>query len=338
MYLVAPDPGSPHRAALWQEGTEANISSSADHSSGYAHGAYAHALSEFGQPLRLERCGGHVLERPIPDSGRSDAMGPYPLFACADWSGLAADLEALGAGADPARIPVSLTMVTDPLADCRPEALRECFPDLARPFKDHFVTDLSRPLESVASGHHRRDARGALKKVEVQLCRDPARWLEPWARLYGELIERHGITGIAAFSSSSFDRQLRVPGTLLFRAEAEGEVVGMLLWYRRGEVASYHLAAQSLRGYELGASYALMWRALEDLASTGCRWAHLGAGAGAAAGDDGLTWFKRGWATETRPAWLCGRIFDRDAYGELTRVRGRPGSEYFPLYRAGEFE
>ncbi|MBM3888816.1 MAG: hypothetical protein FJ388_06780, partial [Verrucomicrobia bacterium] len=62
---------------------------------GYRHPDYAAALAGFGRPLELPRCGGWILERPIPGSLRHDAMGPYPLFACSDWRGLRADLDAL---------------------------------------------------------------------------------------------------------------------------------------------------------------------------------------------------------------------------------------------------
>jgi lipid II:glycine glycyltransferase (peptidoglycan interpeptide bridge formation enzyme) len=112
----------------------------------------------------------------------------------------------------------------------------------------------------------------------------------------------------------------------------------MALWYRRGSVASYHLAATSEEGYELECSYALVWHALEDLANQEIRWAHLGAGAGLATQErDGLAEFKQGWSTDTHTAWLCGRVFDRKVYDELAHQRGVREGDYFPLYRSGEF-
>ena len=62
---------------------------------GYTHKAYAAALAEFGTPIVLPRSRGNLLKRPIRHTSSQDAMGPYPLFSCVDWNGLADDLETL---------------------------------------------------------------------------------------------------------------------------------------------------------------------------------------------------------------------------------------------------
>ena len=38
--------------------------------------------------------------------------------------------------------------------------------------------------------------------------------------------------------------------------------------------------------------------------------------------DDGLSRFKRGWATGTAPAWLCGAVLDRERYADLAQALG----------------
>jgi hypothetical protein len=50
---------------------------------------------------------------------------------------------------------------------------------------------------------------------------------------------------------------------------------------------------------------------------------------------EGLSWFKRGWATGDKAKYFCGSIFDPEAYAFLTKPSGS-GSSYFPAYRAGE--
>jgi hypothetical protein len=296
-------------------------------SAGYAHPAYARALAELGHPLALARSGGWLLRRDIPGTGRADAMGAYPLFACPDWSALPADLEDL----DPEL--VSLTLVLDPFG-AHDERLRAaCFPDLRRAFKEHFVADLRLDPQAFVSKDHRRKSRQSLRRLEVERVESASERLDDWVQLYDQLIARHDISGAQAFSRRSFAGQLEVPGIVAYRASDRGETVGMLLWYVREQVASYHLGASSARGYELRSAYALMWSALEDLRSRGARWAHLGGVAGLADDEtDGLTRFKRGWSTGTRTAWLCGRIIDRGAYDELTR--GLEASDFFPRYRA----
>jgi hypothetical protein len=159
-----------------------------------------------------------------------------------------------------------------------------------------------------------------------------------WTNLYATLIKRHRIKGLAAFSADSFALQLQVPGLSLFCARHNGEIVGMTLWYSHGAAGYYHLGAYSERGYDLGASFALFWYALEYFAGSGLLWLNLGAGAGLKdEASDGLGRFKRGWATGTRTAYLCGRIFDPERYAALTNVQRGATSDYFPAYRKGEF-
>jgi hypothetical protein len=297
--------------------------------SGYLHAGYAHALAEFGEPFFLPEAGGWIFKRAIPGTAQWDAMGCYPLFACRDWRHLACDLEALEEQGEL----VSLTVVTDPFGDYELNDLRRAFPDLARPFKEHFVVDLRQPLSRTACAHHRRNARRALSSVEVDWCA-PEAALDEWCALYQHLIRRHQVQGLAAFSRESFARQLRVPGMMVFRARHQGETVGMTLWYRSDERAYYHLAAYSPRGYELKASFALFWEAGEEFARAGVRWLALGGGAGINnEGADGLTRFKSGWATATRTAYLCGRIFDQRAYAKLAAAAGTSSETYFPAYR-----
>ncbi len=297
---------------------------------GYADPAYAASLAEFGEPRQLPSSGGSLLVRPVPRTAHRDAIGPYPLFACRNWRGLEDDLRSLGPEL------VSVTLVADPFGDWTEELLGRCFPDRLLAFKQHFAVDLaSDPLAS-ASRHHRRDAARGLRQVEVERVAEPLAVLDDWTALYGQLVRRHDIRGLAAFSQQSFAAQLAVSGMVAFRALRDGAVVGAALWYTQGDVAHYHLAAVDERGYQYGASYALMAAALEHFAGAGLGWAALGAGAGTRPdASDGLTAFKRGWATTTRPAYLCGRILDAERYTELSAARGGEEASFFPAYRDG---
>ena len=125
----------------------------------------------------------------------------------------------------------------------------------------------------------------------------------------------------------------------MFRAGHEERTVGMLLWYIQEEVGYYHLVAYSPVGYNLHASFALFWFAIEYFAANGLRWLNLGAGAGVRGdGTDGLSRFKHVWSTGTKTAYFCGRIFDRARYSEIVRAKGISATDYFPAYRNGEFE
>ncbi len=304
-----------------------------DEATGYLHPLYAQSLDEFGTPRLLWESGGWILERQIPASPYNDAMGCYPLFTCRDWSRLHVDLESLGESL------VCLSVVTDPFGEYDPAYLKDCFRDIAVPFKEHFVVDLTRSPETFVHPHHRRNLRKALNLVQVEECAQLETCLKDWTTLYTELEARHHITGIAAFSKESFAGQWRVPGLIAFRAVLDGGTVGMLMWYRQGNRAYYHLGAHSALGYETGASFALFDYSLDYFARQGLEWLDLGAGAGTKADmKSGLNRFKRGWATGTRTAYFCGRILDPERYAAETKRSGQTSScGYFPAYRKGEF-
>jgi hypothetical protein len=293
---------------------------------GYASRHYAESLKEFGTVRELPRCGGWLLERPIPNSNMSDGMGCYPLFNCQDWCELPNELEKL------AERLVCVNLVTDPFADVAFSQLQTIFPDVCYEYKQHFVTDLSLPLDDIVDAHHQRNVRKARSTLAVRQSTGDDDLLQEWLQLYDNLVRRHGINGIARFSPSSFERQMAVPGFMAFSALERNATCGMTLWYVQGDVAYYHLGAYSDRGYESATSFALFWTALTHFASIGVRWAALGAGAGATAAESGLTRFKRGWATHTRPAYFCGRILQPAAYAQLS-ARNSSKSEFFPAYR-----
>ena len=298
---------------------------------GYRSFEYAHSLAEFGTPRHLARCDGWVLERTIGATSSRDATGCYPLFACRDWSALGADLADLG------RDLVCVSLVTDPFGRYDAQALQNCFPDKCISFKPHLVADLRRPPREFVSKHHRYYARRALALVDIERCRNPDSHLDEWTALYDALVARHQLRGIKAFSRKAFSVQLRTPGIAMIRARCDGETVGAHLWILQDGVAYSHLAAANARGYDLNVAYALYWSALEIFAEE-ARWIDFGAGAGLTAADsDGLTQFKRGWASETRPTFFCGRVLDRARYEAATAARAAGDSSYFPAYRAGEY-
>jgi hypothetical protein len=301
---------------------------------GYEHPAYAASFSEFGSPVFLHRSGGWVIKREIPDSSHNDLMGPYPLFFCQDWGGLSDDLAELAGEA------VTFSMVADPFAKLPSDFFKTNF-DIAIPYKDHFIAELSRPPEAIGSKSHLENARRALRKVEVSRCLDPPGRLEEWIVLFEHLAKRYRIQGIRAFSKQAFSQQLRIPGMVMFEAReiATGELVGMDLWYLQNKVAYGHLAAFNERGYALRASYATKWQVIKYF-SDKAGYLHFGASAGMGgdgAGAMGLTHFKKGWSTGTIKSYFCGKILNRHAYAGLVRDNETENSPFFPAYRMGTF-
>ncbi len=298
--------------------------------SGYGCRAYAESLHEYGSSVHLPRAEGFLLQRPIGETGWHDAMGCYPLFACKDWSALAGDLEALRQEL------VSVCMVADPFGALTPADLDAAFDRVAL-FKSHYVVDLALPSDQIGSKRHQKQARAALRKMDVEVCRDPAGFVGEWSVLYGNLCRRHGIRGMKAFSKSAFARQLAMPGLVVLQAFMDSQLVGAQLYVRQGDVIHCHLGAVSDLGYKHGAFYAMDLYSFGHFSGMG-RWLDLGGGAGVTIdGEDGLSKYKRGWSTETRPVYFCSKILNREKYDQLVLAEGIGDTDYFPAYRQGEF-
>jgi len=301
---------------------------------GYLHSGYITSMAEFGQPMELPHCGGWLLQRLIPATTRNDAMGCYPLFCCRDWSKLSIDMDTC------AEKFVSVALVLDPFTTLSAEELKRSF-DIVRPFKDHYIVDLSMPFDQHVKRHHRYYARKSLREIKVEIVNNPQDYLQEWKTLYETLVRRHQLSGIKAFSITCFRQQFTIPGLVMFRATCRDQVIGAQLWYVQGNVAYSHLTAVNDVGYASRATYGIYWTAInvfKEHFANEVRYLDLGAGAGLSAnGNDGLSEFKRGWANDRRIKYFAAKILDRKAYADLSKDRGSVDDGYFPAYRKGEF-
>jgi hypothetical protein len=297
--------------------------------SGYIHPGYAQALAEFGTPTELPRSEAWFLKRQIPACPAFDGMGCYPYLACRDWTKLASDLEALSQDL------VSFAATLDPFGAYTMADLQRAFPNLVLHFKDHYVADLSQPLERIISKHHRKSAEKALHQVEVECHADPLPFLDHWTDLFSLTMDKFGIKGIRAYSRNSFAQQFALPGTFMSLARYRGEIVAAHLQLTHGDAAYAHLAAVKEEAHKVGAAFALYYAEIQYFAGK-VRWLDWGGEAGFAR-NGSLSSFKRGWSNATRPVFFCGRIFDLERYDQLTRARGIRPQAYFPAYREGEF-
>ncbi len=300
---------------------------------GYRSAEYAAACDHIGRPLALFQSGGWLMERPVAGTPYFDLCAPYPLFDVRDWSLLENDFS----GLDQEKY-ITVTVVVDPLADVSFHDLFTLFPDRHVKLKSHFVADLSRDMEGFVSSGHRYKARRALKQVTVDHVVQKETALANWNHLYGQLIQRHRISGAALFSPASFARQLAMEEMHLFTAREGEEIVAMHLWLEQDNRVHYHLGASSPRGYQLRATYAIVWEALRFFKERGCTHAALGGVAGSA--DDpanGLAQFKRGFSTGNLPSMLCGKVMNPRVYDRISKERGTENSSWFPKYRDDEF-
>jgi hypothetical protein len=300
---------------------------------GYLHKAYAGSLSDNGEIIFLPHSIGWILKRKVPNFNYYDGMGIYPLFICENWDGLTKDLKEIRTEL------ICFSIVTDPFGSFDKRSLEKEFTDIFFPFKEHFVINLSEPYEKMISKHHWRNIRKAQDEIFVEMCESPKLVANEWIKLYKHLIKIHQIRGIPAFSEKALTVQLEVPGVKVFRGIHDEETVGMLIWYVHNNIGYYHLGASNKQGYRLKASFALFWESIKYFSSIGLSWINLGAGAGTKNNKtSGLTRFKKGWSSDTRTAYFCGKIFDHDLYHKIKQSNNVPNTNYFPAYRSSEIK
>ena len=291
----------------------------------YASTAYAHVFQHAAEPLWVPAWGAHVLVRDIPGGGR-DALGIYPLAPFAPDADLQAGLHWLQVQGL-----VSIGLVPDPATAPPIAELQQAF-DLCIPFKTHYLVDLLRPVEFTR--HHQGKVRRALKDVTVETVA-LSQHLEAWCGLYDNLIDRHEIGGLSAFSPEAFARLAEVEGLTTVAARAGGEIVSMHLWLTDpvSRTAYSLLAATSPEGYRRSAAYAVNDASIRQLSGLAC--INLGGGAGLQGGEDGLTYFKRGFSNAEAQAYFCGAILDPARYAALAGGSAQP-TVPFPAYRFAE--
>ncbi len=298
---------------------------------GYRHPLYAESFSEIGTPIFLPKSRGWLIKRKIPGTDYFDAMGTYPLFFCEDWDYLVDDIISLSDEL------IAVSFVIGPLEVFPVNAFQNFF-DVLYKYRPHYLLDTKLPIEEVVSSGRRRDVLKALQKVKVEKFLSPNIDLDEWCLLYQELVNKHQISDFRAFSRKSFQKQLAIPDTHFFRVAKNEEIVGGALFYLQDDTAYYHLAAQTKKGYDLHASYAAMWVAINIL-SNSVHWIELQGGRSLTDEViDGLSEFKKGWASLKKKSYFCGKILNHDRYHEILNKRYIPDTNWFPVYRSGEFD
>jgi hypothetical protein len=295
----------------------------------YAAGGYAQALAEdTGAALEVTEWGCFVLTREItPISAKGllnlrDAVGVYPMTPIQAQADLAAGLNRL---ADQGL--VSVVLVPDPLVSPDEGKLAAAF-DLSRPFKTHYLVDRARGAYA-PSKHHRAEVRRAQNRCRIDVVR-LSDHLPAWTQIYGELVERHAVTGVAAFREAYFAALANDPRMTTLAAYVGDELGAMAIWFEHAGIAYNHLGASNALGYANGASYALYDTAIAHFSQAAVF--NLGGGAGAHDDpSDGLAVFKRGFANGEVRAMLCGAVLDGARYADLSN--GSPSTGYFPSYR-----
>lgn len=292
---------------------------------GYLSDAYTSSLLEFGHRAYLQRLNLALMKRKIDERGISDYTNFYPMAFVKesnhDWWGL--ELET----AHKILTGISLTLITDPLIKIDEFIISQF--DYAKKYKTHYLVNLKKELQfedEVLNKVNEFNSTGYEVKIKIST----ESIAQQFWKLYQNLIKKHNITGIAAFSEQSIIKQFQVPGIVVFEASKDKGPVCIRTFYIQGDNVYYHLGASNHKGYGIQASYAIHYEAIRFFKQLGLNYLVLGGttdGANAA----GLERFKKLWANETRTNYILGKILNKEIYDILSKDKT---GDYFPLYRS----
>ncbi len=289
----------------------------------YSTDKYANALSHWGEAFPGPEWGCHGSGREV--AGGADASGTYPIAAMADDADLPGGLERLRRSGL-----IAVTLVMDDFHRPSLFELQKHF-SVVRPYKTHYIRRQALPF--AYGRHHRYEVARAVRKVSVRQF-DLADHYPEWLALYGNLVQRHRLTGVHDFPLNHFEALQKLPGATTIGAWLDGALVSAHIWVGDGQRVHSHLAASSSEGYAAGAAYAVYDASIQHFAASEL----LNFGGGAVMGDDprdGLAAFKRNFSNESATAYICGAILDGAHYDKLVGQRGLvPGAAFFPAYRA----
>ncbi|MEM4380264.1 MAG: GNAT family N-acetyltransferase [Thermoplasmatales archaeon] len=287
---------------------------------------YASCFKEYSDPVYLERSRVFCLKLTNPYTPFFDLSYCYPFLPIKSLNGLIEDLKNVHGAYQ------CFYGVLSPWIQIVEEKEIAEF-ELFFQYKDHFFTDLNQELWSTLPNTHKRLIKKSEKKVSVNLAY-PNNVLDDWVQLYKNLIRRHQITGLTAFSDQTLRSFLLIPGAFVYAAYLDNQICGIAIFYPHDHLVYYHLAAYSDQGYQVSASYAIFWKAIRDFKQLGFRALHLGGVPGVYASESGLQRFKKGWATGCVRSFFCGKVLNKEQF-ELTRQMSGSASvtDYFPPYR-----
>ncbi|WP_442604290.1 lipid II:glycine glycyltransferase FemX [Paenibacillus sp. KN14-4R] len=183
------------------------------------------------------------------------------------------------------------------------------------------------------SEHHRRAIRKATK-FELEFAERPTSDLSQFLPLYTKTMDKRDALSYYYFSNEYFEKLARDLGDRMKLLEIKHQetVISSALFFIEGDIAQYHLQGSSREHETFFPSHYLIYRTMEYMRQSGCKWLHLGGGY--AGNEDGLYRFKKGFDTKGElPFYIGKRIHNQEQYQSLLQQINPQELAYFPIYR-----
>jgi len=200
---------------------------------------------------------------------------------------------------------------------------------------DNVVIDLSKDEDMILAGYRnstRYNVRIACKRgVRVERSANPCLFVD----IYHRAMDRVNAAPFYYFSDAYFERLVDLDSvSLYFARDGDGRVISAALFLHSRRYVHYHLSATATGVNRLAPGSLLLHSVALDMQRAGKKYLHLG---GAAASQEGLLRFKRGFSGDRRGYYVGRRVQDLAKYeaAQAAWDAANPGksTDYFPGYR-----
>lgn len=299
----------------------------------FAQADYAKSLHGNAQLIHLPHVDGWVVRRSFKGHGvaeniTTDLSNPYPMFSCLNLQHIKDDIKILETSSD-----VSLTLRTDVFDEAIIPKIRSDF-DFIRPFKTHYIAELSTPWREFASRNCRRYAAKAEASFQISRVMSPPDYAASLLKLNQTILKRVDVAFNVNLTEDILRQLLALPEVVLFDARNDDGLQGLALYMRYGDNVYAHTLGVTDQGRSDYAVYGLYGHAL-DYFQDNARAIDFGGNPGMAEdSENSIGSFKRAWSNKTQVSFICGKVLRPSLYEDLCQSRSVLQGDFFPAYRA----
>jgi hypothetical protein len=177
--------------------------------------------------------------------------------------------------------------------------------------------------------------RNTVKRATEKILFQESENIDIFMKLYNETMKKNEASDFYFFSKEYYENLLKNKDIKLYEIIYDSQVIAMGFFMFGGDIAHYHLSANSALSYKINANYALLHNVFNVAKKLGLNYFLLGGGA-TPSEEDSLFRFKKKFSKELKPFYISGKVYNRkvyDGYNKLWESQSEDDVKYFLKYR-----
>lgn len=291
--------------------------------SGFYQAGYSESL---GPNILLTHSDSYLNKRVIGTTDHYDLVSPYPMFAGRNFSAIGQDIRSLSE-----TDAVSMTIRSDAFFE-KTVGQTESVWGWFRPFKTHYITNLSKPWRDTAARNAKRYEERARRTFTFSEVLNPAFYASDLRRLNSIIVNRKRGTNTKIIAEKVLKHQLGLSGARLFKASNSNGIQGLAFFMVTEKRAYAYMIGATDEARSNNVIYGLYGFALDIFQN---EMDNVDFGGVPGTSDDQshpIAQFKQLWTNETAQSFICGKVFRPDVYKKLSEAHPTSHANFFPAY------